>query len=62
MFNKVHESQVMQIKKELISLGPHSFERIEDLLWGKDPKLYVDGLNINRSKSSNLSLLFTKNV
>ena len=32
------------------------------VLWGKDPKLYVDGLNINRSKSSNLSLLFTKNV
>ena len=32
LFNKVDKSQVMQIEKELISLDPHSFERIENYL------------------------------
>ena len=32
LFNKVDESQVMHIKKELISLNTHSFKRIEDYL------------------------------
>ena len=32
LFDKVNEIQVMQIEKELISLDPHSFERIEDYL------------------------------
>jgi hypothetical protein len=32
LFDKVDESQVMQLEKELISLDPHSFERIEDYL------------------------------
>lgn len=30
LFYKVDESQVMQIEKELTSLDPHSFARIED--------------------------------
>lgn len=33
LFEKVDESQVMQIDKELISLDPHSFERIEEYLF-----------------------------
>ena len=32
LFYKFDESQVMQIEKELISLDPQSFERIEDYL------------------------------
>ena len=32
LFNKVEGSLVMQREKELISLDPHSFERIEDYL------------------------------
>jgi hypothetical protein len=32
LFDKVDEIQVMQLEKELISLDPHSFERIEDYL------------------------------
>lgn len=32
LFDKVIESQVMKIEKELISMDPHSFERIEDYL------------------------------
>jgi hypothetical protein len=32
LFDKTDESQVMQIEKELISLDPLSFERIEDYL------------------------------
>ena len=31
-FDKVDKSQVMQIDKELISMDPHCFERIEDYL------------------------------
>ena len=32
LFDKVHESWVIQIGKELIYLDPHSFERIEEYL------------------------------
>ena len=32
IFDKVDESRVMHIEKELISLDPHSFERVEDYL------------------------------
>ena len=32
LFNKVNESEVMEIEKDLISLDPHSFERIKDYL------------------------------
>ena len=32
VFIKVEKSWVVQIEKELISLDPHSFERIEDYL------------------------------
>jgi hypothetical protein len=30
LFNKFDESHVMKLEKELVSLDPHSFERIED--------------------------------
>jgi hypothetical protein len=32
LFDRVDESHVMQLEKELISLDPHSFDRIEDYL------------------------------
>lgn len=32
MFDKFDERQVMHMDKELISMDPHSFERIEDYL------------------------------
>ena len=32
MFDKVDKTWVMQIEKELISLIPHSFERIEEYM------------------------------
>jgi hypothetical protein len=32
LFDRVDESHVMQLEKELISLDPHSFERMEDYL------------------------------
>jgi hypothetical protein len=32
LFNRVNEIHIMQLEKELISLDPHSFDRIEDYL------------------------------
>jgi len=32
LLDKIDESQAMHIEKELISMDPHSFERIEDYL------------------------------
>jgi hypothetical protein len=32
LFNRVNEKNIMQLKKELISLNPHSFDIIEDYL------------------------------
>jgi hypothetical protein len=32
LFDRVDESHIMQLEKELISLDPHSFERMEDYL------------------------------
>jgi hypothetical protein len=40
LFDKFDESQVIQLDKELISLDPHSFERIEDYL------VHVKGLKL----------------
>jgi hypothetical protein len=32
VFDRVYESHIMQLEKELISFDPHSFDRMEDYL------------------------------
>jgi hypothetical protein len=51
LFDKVDESQVVQLEKELSSLDPHSFERIEDYLaCVKDQQLKLDECGKNYQK------------